>query len=134
MFSVFRTSGKNLNRAPYALLYQGGINPLYIYWERTQMKFNHGYTTFSSSPFISGDHTIETKYHRDQSKYNKRLPGAWIVHLLKFLPFKGNNSKKELADNFDSMKTLIGLIIRIISSNESFILSIIVFKILTENC
>ena len=32
------------------------------------------------------------------------------------------------------MKTLVGLIIRIISAIESFILSVIVFTILAENC
>ena len=41
---------------------------------------------------------------------------------------------KELSDNFDLMKTLVGLVIRIILSIKSFILSIIiVFKILAEN-
>ena len=68
-------------------------------------------------------------YHR-----NKRLQEVWITCLVKFLPFKCSNSNKELWDNFDSKKNLVGLIIRIISSIESFFLSLIVFKILAENC
>ena len=63
----------------------------------------------------------------------QRLPGAWIAHLDNILPFKCNyNSNEKLSDNFDFMKTLIGLIMRIILSIESFILSVKVFKILTE--
>ena len=57
----------------------------------------------------------------------------WSLNCLIFLPL-GNNFNKELSDNFVSKKTLVGLIIRIISSIETFFLFIIVFNILTKNC
>ena len=49
------------------------------------------------------------------------------------MPFKGNNSNKEfpktwIPTNFE------GNIIRIIPATKSFLLSVIVFKILAENC
>ena len=43
--------------------------------------------------------------------------------------FKGNNSYKDSFHNFDSVRYFVGLVMRIISTNESFFISFTVFKI-----
>ena len=75
----------------------------------------------------------QNKRKKTKKRKTKRLTGAWITHLVNCWTFKGNNFKKKHSDNFDSMRTLVGLVIRFISSIKRFILFIIVFKILVEN-
>ena len=60
-------------------------------------------------------------------RQNKRLPGAWIAHLDNFCLSRSNTTiltQEDFGRNY----------LRIILAIEIFFLSIIVFKILAENC
>ena len=64
---------------------------------------------------------------------NKKFQGDITIHLVKCLPFKGITITRS-CPTILTQETLVGLIIKIISSIESFFLSIIVSEMLTENC
>ena len=57
---------------------------------------------------------------------NRRLPRAWIAHLVHFSPFK------DWHYNFNQMETFVGLVVKIILLIESFFLFIMVLKILAK--
>ena len=77
------------------------------------------------------DHHASNKNKKQNKTRGSQEPES-LTNLI-FFPFKGNNSNKELSDNL-TQRNLIVLILQIISSIENYFLSIIIIKILAENC
>ena len=134
IFHAFQNENDQLNR-PYFVLY---VVLLWhaepdFYFASSQKQQPVGMTSHSDILFWLRAIQSSLYPFNTTCLANKRLPGAWITHLVKVCLSKTMN----LTKSYPTILTqgdLSRTIIRIISVIESFFLSIIVFKILAENC